>query len=110
MTEAKLAYHRARYHKDIEASRQRIRCKDRAKTRLLAKLKNRPCTDCHGWFEACQMDFDHRPGTEKVRNVAAMRGCSLKRLLEEIKKCDLVCANCHRLRTFQRIMRRSSHD
>lgn len=56
------------------------------------------------------MDFDHRPGTEKVRNVAAMRGCSLKRLLEEIKKCDLVCANCHRLRTFQRIMRRSSHD
>jgi hypothetical protein len=64
-------------------------------------LKNKPCADCQGWFEPCQMDFDHRPGTIKYKNVGNLVHCR-KLLMEEIKKCDLVCANCHRLRTRSR--------
>jgi hypothetical protein len=45
-------------------------------------------------------DFDHRPGETKVRNVAlfAMSG-TMDALKAEIAKCDVVCANCHRMRT-----------
>src|ERR1700687_5556177 len=75
------------------------------RTQLLAKIKNRPCMDCQGWLGPCQMEFDHRPGVEKIRDVSRMRGCTLKRLLAEAAKCDIVCANCHKLRTTQRKLR-----
>jgi hypothetical protein len=48
------------------------------------------------------MDFDHRDPTVKVRGVTRMIMGSIDRMLAEVDKCDIVCANCHRLRTFQR--------
>jgi hypothetical protein len=50
------------------------------------------------------MDFDHREGELKTDNVANLVASphSMKKLLEEIAKCDLVCANCHRIRTHAR--------
>lgn len=73
-----------------------------AKRDFLDRLKNKPCTDCGDWFEPCQLDFDHRPGEIKVNGVGELRNYAHKTLFEEIKKCDLVCANCHRLRTYNR--------
>ncbi len=71
---------------------------------LLSQIKNRPCADCCGWFEPCQMDFDHRPGTNKVADIAWLKyKVSISTLMAEIQKCDVVCANCHRLRTQERI-------
>lgn len=68
------------------------------------KLKNHPCMDCGNSFPSCAMDFDHRPGETKKNTVSVLRArtVSKKILLTEIAKCDLVCANCHRIRTFQR--------
>jgi len=49
------------------------------------------------------MDFDHVSG-EKVMNIAQLsRLSSPASLLSEIKKCELVCANCHRIRTSSRL-------
>jgi len=49
------------------------------------------------------MDFDHRPGSKKVNAIACMAGrVSWDQTLAEIEKCDLVCSNCHRIRTKQR--------
>jgi hypothetical protein len=50
------------------------------------------------------MDFDHRDPATKVRSVTRMIFGSIDRMLAEAAKCDIVCANCHRLRTFQRRM------
>lgn len=66
-------------------------------------LKNKPCMDCQGWFEPCQMDFDHRDPETKVADLAWLKRLSRKRFIEETKKCDVVCSNCHRLRTKARI-------
>jgi len=70
----------------------------------IVKLKSSPCVDCGETYPFYVMDFDHRPGTNK--SFALSRGLYEKRplsvLLEEIAKCDLVCANCHRARTYQR--------
>ena len=66
-------------------------------------LKERPCADCGGTFHPVAMHFDHRPGEEKVSEIGFMiRGYSRKRILAEIAKCDLVCANCHAVPTFDR--------
>lgn len=50
------------------------------------------------------MDFDHRDGSNKETEISNMArlGSSWKSIEQEIKKCDLVCACCHRIRTEQR--------
>jgi hypothetical protein len=49
------------------------------------------------------MDFDHRDPRTKWSAVTRMIGrAGTYRILEEVAKCDIVCANCHRLRTFVR--------
>jgi hypothetical protein len=48
------------------------------------------------------MDFDHIHG-EKTGNISAMsRKKGILQLQEELSKCELVCANCHRERTWKR--------
>ena len=68
------------------------------------ELKSKPCTDCGRSFPPECMDFDHRDSTSKVDKVSRLaQNCGSKsKILEEIAKCDLVCANCHRIRTKRR--------
>jgi len=50
------------------------------------------------------MEFDHRDGKEKRDAISTMVRSHTgdKVFMEELQKCDLVCANCHRLRTAKR--------
>jgi hypothetical protein len=48
------------------------------------------------------MQWDHLPGTDKRGDVSTLRGLSKQAVLDEIAKCELVCANCHVMRTFHR--------
>jgi hypothetical protein len=68
---------------------------------LILGAKDAPCCDCGMRYPPVCMDFDHVRGV-KITNVAAMIGhpYSKEEILAEIEKCDLVCANCHRIRTF----------
>lgn len=72
------------------------------KRRFIAELKKRPCVDCYGWFHPVQMDFDHRPNEIKKFSISTSYSLKFQELYKEIQKCDLVCANCHRLRTYRR--------
>lgn len=69
---------------------------------LVDKLKSAPCTDCNQSYLPCQMDFDHRPNEIKIDDINHLVWRKEEILLAEIAKCDLVCANCHRLRTWKR--------
>lgn len=55
------------------------------------------CVICGENHPAC-LDFHHRDPKNKTREVSVMSewGYSVKRILEEISKCDVLCANCHR--------------
>lgn len=74
------------------------------------KLKDVPCADCRGKFPLICMDFDHLPEYSKEHEINEMirDGCSLSHIKEEIKKCEVVCSNCHRIRTKNRRMLPSS--
>ena len=71
--------------------------------KLRDELKAVPCADCGVQYAPYIMDFDHREGESKKGNPGDfVKKKSVKAYLEEIAKCDVVCANCHRERTFQR--------
>jgi hypothetical protein len=61
-----------------------------------------PCTDCGRFFPPQVMQWDHLPGTQKLGDVSTFKGRSREEVLAEIAKCQLVCANCHAVRTFER--------
>lgn len=76
--------------------------------RLQAEFRNwytslkagRPCADCGQVFHPAAMHWDHLPGYEKTAALGVLvRHGSRQRILEEIEKCELVCANCHAIRT-----------
>lgn len=67
--------------------------------------KDRPCMDCGVTYPRWIMDFDHREPKLKVGKVGDVwiRAARMEVLNAEIEKCDVVCANCHRERTYQRL-------
>jgi len=60
-----------------------------------------PCVDC-GNADPIVLDFDHVNGNKR-KSVSSMRAYSLKTILKEIQKCEVVCSNCHRKRTYARL-------
>ena len=67
----------------------------RKRNEFLAKLKDFPCMDCGIKYPPAVMEFHHRDPSTKVSTVSSM-ACS--KMAEEAAKCDLTCANCHRMR------------
>lgn len=91
--------------KDCVDGRRPI-CRRCARTQIrdqINELKDVPCADYGGRFDSVVMDFDHVRG-KKLFNIAVAVGTQKGRLkiLAEIEKCEVVCANCHRLRTKER--------
>jgi hypothetical protein len=72
---------------------------------LMRNAKAKPCADCGQSFRYYVMQFDHRVDETKCFNIADAMGpkrVGKARLLAEIAKCDVVCANCHCERTHRR--------
>lgn len=61
------------------------------------------CMDCGFNAHPIALEFDHRSGEQKLFNIGEKVGCyPMNRIWAEIAKCDVVCANCHAIRTFTR--------
>jgi hypothetical protein len=100
---------RATYDHNYHATTQDLRLEQKRLRRLELvawhrELKARlPCADCGESFHHAAMHWDHRPGTIKRFDVSHMiKSYSRRAILDEIAKCDLVCANCHAVRTYTR--------
>lgn len=70
---------------------------------FLQQCKSVPCCDCGKQYPPVAMDFDHRDPASKLMDVSmlAKRGAPWSTLVAEIAKCDVVCRNCHALRTYK---------
>lgn len=71
------------------------------KRELVRSFKTRPCVACGESFHPCQMDFDHVRGVKRGA-VSQLTSLSWGEILEEMGKCDVICANCHRIKTNSR--------
>ena len=63
-------------------------------------LLQHPCVDC-GETDLMVLEFDHLPQFQKIKDVTRLIG-SNKLLVDEVAKCEVRCANCHRRKTFER--------
>ena len=91
------------YAKDPLKFKRRSDLAKAKRLEFIRAIKDQPCADCGITYPPYVMDFDHVRG-EKVDEIsrAGMLMATISTLLAEIEKCDVVCSNCHRERTFQR--------
>jgi hypothetical protein len=68
----------------------------------IRNAKNKPCTDCNVQYPYYVMQFDHI-GEDKEHTIARLVNYTNLAMIDaEIAKCEVVCANCHAIRTWQR--------
>lgn len=103
---------RAAARRHYAANAEKVRAKARAtkknydrttKQAIKDYKENHPCSDCSESYPYYVMEFDHVPERGKKTidiSLALQRRWKFERILKEIEKCDVVCANCHRIRTF----------
>lgn len=92
-THPEYAEHRKNYAKDRYASRREF---------IDTYKVTHGCIDCGYNAEACALQFDHRDPSIKEFTIAEGTNLSLDKLIAEINKCDIRCANCHLIKTRDR--------
>src|SRR3954451_5796997 len=92
------------YRRNPKHDLSRVKVEQAGTREMLREWRDVPCADCGQRFEPHQMDFDHRDPAAKSFNLLAGRAAlkSTAQLRAEAEKCDVVCANCHALRTASR--------
>ena len=93
------ARNRSRHLANVSAIKRQLRAEHRT---IVEEAKRVPCADCGVRYPPHVMDFDH-VRHPKLGEIGRMKGAvPTAKLLAEIAKCDVVCANCHRVRTHRR--------
>ena len=102
------AYDRRYYAERGKAARlARVRVwRGEARAWMDALKEDRACADCGGIFPPYVMHWDHLPGHLKIAEISTMVGTRRREVvIDELAKCELVCANCHVMRTVVRARR-----
>jgi hypothetical protein len=102
---------RKAYLRDYDANRRdKAKVVRRNKSRRLehklrlVEMFGGVCMDCQQAWPPYIMEFDHRDPAEKSFTVSGAKlQWAFDKLVEEALKCDLVCSNCHRVRTHKQI-------
>jgi len=64
---------------------------------------NQPCKVCNTRYPHYVLDYHHRDSTSKIDNIMSLASAGKQKVAEEMAKCDLICSNCHRFRTFKHL-------
>lgn len=101
-TEIQKIISRNHYLRNKDEVAQKAIARRAASRSYVQEQKDNPCMDCGIRYPYYVMEYDHRE--DKIDTVSRMvrNGSGIRRIKEEILKCDLVCSNCHRIRTHER--------
>ena len=105
--QAKAARRHYEKNKDTIKARAKEHRKNKRAERyeFVLSLKNNPCTDCGVKYHPAAMDFDHVDGEKSFNIASGYFDTPMHKLIDELAKCELVCSNCHRVRTYNRSSR-----
>ena len=87
--------------RDTVNSYQERRRKQHSRTMNSIKLEE-GCLDCGYRDQAQALHFDHRPGVMKCFEISQGYMRTALAVQDELDKCDVLCANCHAIRTHER--------
>lgn len=96
-------YQKAYYKKNPRAQDAWSKQRSMEIRSLVIKAKDVPCTDCGNKFPYYIMDLDHLGDKKFNLSEAKSHNWAIDTVKREIEKCEAVCANCHRERTFSRM-------
>lgn len=102
-----ISYHLGAGQKEKAISRQRV-IVSKIRRYLQEVKQSTPCVDCNENYPYWIMEFDHLSDKEFMINKFKNTTTSLERVREEVAKCEVVCANCHKNRTYVRLLRTNS--
>lgn len=85
----------------IRSKKNREIRNDKARAYIIEYLTKNHCTDCKA-TNLMILEFDHLGDKEFTIAKLLQSSAALSRIISEIKKCEVVCANCHRIRTYTR--------
>jgi 5-methylcytosine-specific restriction endonuclease McrA len=100
------AYHKQQSRKHYEANREEIIQKNNDKkkeerTKFRTFKSTLKCTIC-GFNHPAALDFHHEDPTKKEGNIHRfVSNGQFKKVYEEITKCVVLCANCHRIHHYK---------
>ena len=88
-------------------AKREISCREAAKRSQVRNAKiikdeklKRGCEKCGYKSHHAALDFDHIDPKNKYRDIAKMHTTNIEILKQEIKKCRVLCANCHSIKTY----------
>lgn len=97
------------YQNNVEVQRKIIktqnkRRKQECRDNINEYLKKNPCIDC-GNNNLVVLEFDHKDREQKYKSISQMMasGYSWLKVKKEIDKCEVRCANCHRIKTAKQL-------
>ena len=88
-------------YRESQKAYSRRRHADNAR-RLSDYKMERGCADCGFNAHPAALEFDHLPEYTKSFTISSKTSYDWGRLQSEIDKCEVVCANCHAIRTAER--------
>jgi hypothetical protein len=95
---------KVRHRKYYEAHKDKYKNKaDKHKLKIreyIQKTKDVPCKDCGVKYPPWVMQFDHL--RDKSFDISRTSSAGINKIMAEIDKCEVVCANCHADRTYKR--------
>jgi predicted transcriptional regulator len=72
-------------------------------TKIQIYKERNGCSDCFIMYPHYVLEFDHRPEFKKISNVyRVFKKYGADKAWQEVAKCDVVCSNCHKVRTWER--------
>ena len=95
------------YHVGDGQKQKSLKRGNRTKAKLRRELwvikEESGCVDCGEKYPHYMLHFDHKPEFEKLGGVTELYSrYGREKGRQEMAKCDIVCANCHAIRTYNR--------
>ena len=84
-----------KHRKVLYAAKRR----NRRKHHLNRYKERKGCAECGYNAQGCALDFDHLDRSTKIAPVSRLALGSLKKLFLEIRKCQVLCRNCHQIKS-----------
>jgi len=94
-----LCHNRRTWNRQKHPDPSKFYATKRRNIEIIKEAKKAPCVYCGKIREEYNMQFDHIDPKDKIKQISGLKNYKTQTLLDELKKCQVVCALCHRIKS-----------